>query len=171
MVICQQIRDTEKTVKPAFEKEETGKDWGGIFVLSLFEARDGHLRGKFRHVYCEEPFYFSDLTEAILKMGEILDVYAPAQLPSPIRSFEKVKRKGEEPSVLELSGEGKEYRRTEKKEEAFYIRVHCRQNSSWQGEIRWQNGRQKMYFRSVLELLRLLDSAFGRRAKKRQPEV
>ena len=41
----------------------------------------------------------------------------------------------------------------------FIIRVLYRQHGSWQGEIRWCEGKLEERFRSVLELLLLMDSA------------
>ena len=42
---------------------------------------------------------------------------------------------------------------------SFIIRVQHRQNSSWQGRITWIEKNQTMYFRSVLELMKLMESA------------
>ena len=41
----------------------------------------------------------------------------------------------------------------------FSLKVLFRQNSSWQGAVTWMEGNQEMSFRSVLELLLLMDSA------------
>jgi len=41
----------------------------------------------------------------------------------------------------------------------FILRILYRQHSSWQGTIRWCEGKQEMCFRSALELLILMDSA------------
>ena len=41
----------------------------------------------------------------------------------------------------------------------FTIRILFRQNASWQGSVVWQEGRQEQSFRSVLELILLMDSA------------
>lgn len=41
----------------------------------------------------------------------------------------------------------------------FWIRVLYRQHISWQGEVTWVERQKKEYFRSALELLRLVDSA------------
>ena len=41
----------------------------------------------------------------------------------------------------------------------FDLRVLFRQNASWQGSVAWREGRSEESFRSVLELLLLLDSA------------
>ena len=41
----------------------------------------------------------------------------------------------------------------------FAIRIQYRNNASWQGTVKWLEGEAEEYFRSVLELLWLLDSA------------
>ena len=42
---------------------------------------------------------------------------------------------------------------------SFIIRVQHRQNSSWQGRITWIEKNQTMYFRSALELMKLMEDA------------
>lgn len=41
----------------------------------------------------------------------------------------------------------------------FLIEIVDQQNASWQGSVNWLNQGRKEYFRSALELIRLLDSA------------
>jgi len=41
----------------------------------------------------------------------------------------------------------------------FVIRVQHRQNSSWQGRITWLDRDKTVYFRSVWELMKLVDGA------------
>ena len=41
----------------------------------------------------------------------------------------------------------------------FQVRVMFRQNASWQGSVRWVEEGKEENFRSVLELLHLIDSA------------
>jgi hypothetical protein len=41
----------------------------------------------------------------------------------------------------------------------FLIRVHFRQNASWQGEVHWLEADKKIFFRSFLELVMLLQEA------------
>ncbi|MBP3927297.1 MAG: hypothetical protein J6D13_09025, partial [Clostridium sp.] len=41
----------------------------------------------------------------------------------------------------------------------FIVHVKYRQNATWQGEVIWTERKQKQYFRSALELLKLIDSA------------
>lgn len=46
----------------------------------------------------------------------------------------------------------------------FHVRVLFRQNASWQGEILWEEKGISESFRSVLELLLLMDSALAAQA-------
>ena len=48
-----------------------------------------------------------------------------------------------------------------KKKRTFIIEVNDTQNQSWQGSIEWVQGQKKQAFRSVLELLKLMDSALN----------
>ena len=41
----------------------------------------------------------------------------------------------------------------------FVVRVQHRQNSSWQGSITWTERNQTIYFRSVWEMIKLIESA------------
>ena len=47
-----------------------------------------------------------------------------------------------------------------KKTETFILNIYNRQNATWQGEMLWLEGNLKISFRSVLELLKLIDSTF-----------
>ena len=48
-------------------------------------------------------------------------------------------------------------KKTEGKELSFLIRVQYRRNSSMQGSIQWLEGREQQYFRSALELGKLIN--------------
>ena len=43
----------------------------------------------------------------------------------------------------------------------FIVQVMYRQNSSWQGKLVWADENKTVYFRSVLELIKLMDSVIG----------
>ena len=44
------------------------------------------------------------------------------------------------------------------KNQTFILKINDTQNQSWQGEIEWVQGQKKLTFRSVLELMRMIDS-------------
>ena len=41
----------------------------------------------------------------------------------------------------------------------FIVQVMYRQNATWQGQVIWAEQNKKVYFRSAMELLKLMDSA------------
>lgn len=52
----------------------------------------------------------------------------------------------------------------------FVIHVQYRQNSTWQGQVTWVDKEQTQNFRSVLELLKLMDSALDRAEEEKEAE-
>lgn len=55
-----------------------------------------------------------------------------------------------------------------KKKQTFIVEISDIQNQSYQGEIEWVQGHKKQSFRSVMELLRLLDSAVHEAEENKQ---
>lgn len=51
----------------------------------------------------------------------------------------------------------------QKKTETFIIKVMDQQNATWQGSVTWVDEQREQYFRSTLELLKLIDSALEKR--------
>ena len=47
----------------------------------------------------------------------------------------------------------------QKKTETFIIKVLDQQNATWQGSVTWVDEQREQYFRSALELLKLIDGA------------
>ncbi len=45
------------------------------------------------------------------------------------------------------------------KKQLFVLEINSTQNQNWQGRVEWIQGKNKKGFRSVMELLRLLNSA------------
>lgn len=45
------------------------------------------------------------------------------------------------------------------KKQIFIVEINDAKNQRWQGKVEWVQGKRKQNFRSVLELLQLIDSA------------
>ena len=45
------------------------------------------------------------------------------------------------------------------KSNTFMVEIKSTKNESWQGTIRWIDGKKEENFRSALELIKLIDSA------------
>ena len=44
---------------------------------------------------------------------------------------------------------------------SFIVRVQHRQNSSWQGTLTWMEQEQTVHFRSIWEMIKLIESAIN----------
>ena len=49
----------------------------------------------------------------------------------------------------------------------FIVEVCCRENASWQGKVTWADKGRSQYFRSALELLKLMDQALDEGEEKK----
>ena len=52
----------------------------------------------------------------------------------------------------------------------FVVKILDRQNATWQGQVTWAEKKQTLYFRSALELLKLIDSTIDTGSGWEQPE-
>lgn len=146
-----------------------------IVTLCLDSYDEEQQRGRLYHQYVSGAVSFTSLFEAFDRMDRLYDKLELPQAAVRIRSFRTEQRKmkqavkGERIPALTESGR-KEMKVMETfdkvaeqrgKDSTFIIRVKYRQNASWQGEVTWVDKQKKEYFRSVLELVRLIDSAIG----------
>lgn len=53
-----------------------------------------------------------------------------------------------------------------KKDQTFILKILDRQNSTWQGSILWVEKQNEQYFRSALEMLKLIDGALVQNDKE-----
>ena len=152
-----------------------------LFMLT-FGERNAPERWSVRHLFFKEPGQFSSVSGALLWMERILAELDCTQPDTQRRSFFPQKKtraqekqeylawlNEEKPKPLSPCWEPQLFCHADRASEVFYIRVLYRQHSSWQGEIYWKQDQQKQYFRSVLELMLLIDSALqGPKAQKQQ---
>lgn len=54
---------------------------------------------------------------------------------------------------------------TRMKKQTFILEINDTKNQSWQGQVEWVQGQKKEAFRSVMELLHLVDSVVNEEEK------
>ena len=132
-----------------------GKRWGNEYHTTMI-CIDGYNEsvpvGRFYNLHCPEGVQFHSVIDLIKKMEAMLDEMRFPQAFSKLRSF------AEKPIFDVVSPTGEVSHAGELA--TFAVRVLFRQNTSWQGSITWCEGQREEPFRSVLELLFLMDSAF-----------
>ena len=96
------------------------------------------------------PFY--GLTQFLMEADRLLNDACGATAAQEPRSFvpEQLKKKYQAP-ITTADRQGKL--------DTFRISVRFRQNSSWQGTVYWGKTKEERFFRSVLELIYLMNGA------------
>ena len=111
------------------------------------------LAGRLYNPYCPDGKEFRSLIEFMLVMERLLD---EMNFPQPFdgrRTFQ-----GADARTVRWVKSGERSLDTGKCA-TFQLRVLFRQNASWQGSVRWVEGQLEESFRSVLELMLLMDGA------------
>ena len=109
------------------------------------------LSGRFYNPYCEAGESFESLTQMLLKIDDMLNEMRLPQSFTAVRTFA--------PGGGDLSKNTPTVAAHEGKLATFAVRILFRQNASWQGSVTWLEGNREESFRSVLELILLMDSA------------
>lgn len=133
--------------------------------LLLVTSWDGkRASGVVHNLFVQTPYAFDGLDDAVFSMDGMMDGLGAPQADTALRTFDKGRASARPtggpmrhpqywlPQSLHAGRAAVA---------VFYIQVRYRQHSTWQGELLWK-GHDKVFFRSVLELLRLLHSALAR---------
>ena len=128
---------------------------------------NGLIVGELHSKYLERPYVFFDLMQMIEKMEEIFDEKRfPEAFLSP-RILNPMKMEGKNRSSADRAAEMMDMKKVIEqssqngKKCTFEISVKFRQNATWQGTILWIEKNLKQNFRSVLEMLKLMDEALS----------
>ena len=133
-------------------------------VLCIDGAAQHRYSGRLYHSYSTEPTAFSDLGQMTLLMEKLYD---RLQFPHPgtnERHFFPVSAAAptgprREPVERKKSMSDEQLLSKHGDIGTFIVRVQHRQNSSWQGRITWMEEDKTIQFRSVWEMVKLIESA------------
>lgn len=128
--------------------------WGNEYRTTMI-CVDGYENkvptGHFYNPALKGAIPFHSMSDLLVKMENMLDEF---QLP---QSFTVTRAFGPQVEIP------KEYDPAAGKRGGklctFSVRIMFRQNASWQGSVTWLEGKREESFRSVLELILLMDSA------------
>lgn len=134
--------------------ERIRNDAGRTTMICVDSYENGVPRGRYyNYGRPDEGHKFQSLTQLIVGMEHILDSANYPQSFTAVRTFAVPS----EPKTAEPVD-------TQSRKGAlatFVVKVLFRQHTSWQGSITWQEAKSEMPFRSVLELILLMDSALS----------
>ncbi len=107
--------------------------------------------GRFHMASEQQSHPFRGMIQLLLKINHHLDRENFPQSFTELRKFHMPSRDFVSTAAREDSQRGNAA--------TFSLRILFRQNASWQGSVTWIEGKQEEYFRSVLELISLIDGA------------
>ena len=127
--------------------------WAGEnrkLTVCIDSYADGLMKGRILNAY-QETECFGSLVQFLICVERFLEDQQAPQSYTSLRKFSEFILTGEENTPSDRNRKG--VRAT------FELQVLFRQHSSWQGVITWRDGKKEQSFRSVLELVMLMDSA------------
>lgn len=119
-------------------------------LVCVDSYENGVPAGKFCNSF-QETEEFSSLSQLLIRLEAMLDDQQAPQSYTTHRTFAAVMEQLEEEERPTASRKGRRA--------TFELKILFRQHGSWQGTVVWKEGRQEESFRSVLELIHLMDSA------------
>ena len=128
-------------------------------VLCINEVRGGRLRGLLYHSYSEDAVPFENEEEMVFRMEALYD-YLKFPFPGTTeRSFTEEKKPVRQQEEREKIMSDDRLLQKHGDIGTFIVRVQHRQNSSWQGRITWMEEDKTVQFRSIWEMIKLIESA------------
>jgi hypothetical protein len=122
-------------------------------MVCVDSCENGAWQGQFYNPWLPKGRRFSSLSQFLLEMDRTLDEMAFPRAFTAGRSFAEVQA-----APVPAEDEAPDGQIRMGKWATFAVRVLFRKNTSWQGSVTWIEGRQEQSFRSVLELIRLMES-------------
>jgi len=123
----------------------------GMMLIAVDSYNQQVPAGRFFYPVREEHRSFSGLTQLLLQMDACMDAENTPQAFQTVRTFF--------PRTGFVPGETGEKTLTAGKVSTFTVHILYRMNASWQGKLTWMEKGKTELFRSVLELIHLINSA------------
>ena len=127
--------------------------WAGEnrkMTVCVDSYENGVMKGYILNAY-QEMEAFESLVQFLLGVETILEEQQIPQSYTSLRKFADLMPMPEEMAAACYTGKGTKA--------TFELQVLFRQHSSWQGVVIWRERNMEQTFRSVLELVMLMDSA------------
>jgi len=119
------------------------------------------IQGELYHLYSEEPIRYRDAFEMLILMDKFYDNLNFPMASTETRSFSKRKPSQNRKEMIKMEQDEK-LLKVKGSKGTFLIQVQYRQNATWQGKVVWAEENKTQYFRSALELMKLIDGALNK---------
>ncbi len=142
------------------ESEE--RIYGKNLVCICVESDENNdIQGVMWTPYEEDGIAFKSAYDLVMQMDYLYDDWDFPQRTTSYRSFcKKDKTKDfHNPNSIRKREPIRSLKSFKGEKATFLVQVKFRQHSSWQGQVLWAEKKKKSHFRSVLELMKLFESA------------
>ena len=130
----------------------------GVVVCIDGIGREGP-KGCFWTAYRKDPVPFETLGEMLFNMENFFDSLNFPRRGNRERYFTENRRPADEETGKEKIMSDRELLEHRGKQETFIVRVQHRQNNTWQGRITWADQNKTLHFRSIWEMVHLMENA------------
>ena len=129
------------------------------------------ITGRCYNRYSPYPVQFDGMNHLFIRMDQLMDTIDFPQSSTKNREFFKRQRCKTDGGTVKVKT-AEEILKESGKKATFVVNVAYRQNATWQGKVLWAETGQSCYFRSALELMKLIDNALdeGEEAADNQQE-
>lgn len=131
-------------------------------IIAVDGFADGEINGRFCSAHDGNLLHFHGMWQMIHMAEEIFEKHQYPQASHEHRSFTKQKK-----SVMPTEGAGENIMSAAMESQisgekaTFIVQVQFRQNATWQGTIKWAEGKKQQHFRSTLEMIKLMDEVIS----------
>ena len=119
----------------------------------------GQMAGRFCHAYCRGETPFVNETQLVFQLEQFFDEIRYPHPTTNSRTFTEEQPGTEHRCRRQKVMSDDELLSRHGDLGTFIIRVQHRQNSSWQGHVTWMEQNRTIHFRSVWEMIKLIESA------------
>ncbi len=135
-------------------------------VICVDRIEDSELKGRMFHSYNSREVSFENTDDLIFSMFYLFEYLQFPRNATTLRIFGTEVRETPARRVSDHIGKDRKKIMTDKElleqhgsVETFIVRVQRRQNSTWQGRITWAKEDKTVNFRSIWEMIHLMESA------------
>lgn len=130
-----------------------------LVCVCIDRMQDENLEGRLYHKYQSDAVHFQSVSALLNEMENLFDRIGFPQSSTRQRTFSTLDPRTERQKEAVQVADTKDILSNSGDKATFIVHVRYRQNATWQGDILWAEKKKKLFFRSALELLKLIDSA------------
>ncbi len=129
------------------------------------------LTGRLFNPYIRGPIRFSEMLGMVRALESMMDGFSFPESTFRCQSFRKKGCGSRQKNIREVRRYMSDdiFQQKFGEQATFVVQVQFRQNATWQGTIQWLEEKKSRKFRSLLEMIKLMDEALSREQETDEP--